>query len=60
VPALRLAEELGPDAVIIVNLSGRGDKDVDEVSQILGMTTPAAAVAAADGHGTVDTVEDGR
>jgi len=60
VPTLRLAKELGPDAIIIVNLSGRGDKDVDEVSQILGMTTPAAAVAAADGHGTVDTAEDER
>ena len=26
--ALRLGRELGPDAVILVNLSGRGDKDV--------------------------------
>jgi tryptophan synthase beta chain len=26
--ALRLGQELGPDAIILVNLSGRGDKDV--------------------------------
>ena len=26
--ALRLGEELGPDGIILVNLSGRGDKDV--------------------------------
>lgn len=35
VPALRLARELGPDGVIVLNLSGRGDKDVDEVSRVL-------------------------
>lgn len=26
--ALRLGRELGPDALILVNLSGRGDKDM--------------------------------
>lgn len=31
--AARRAPELGADAVIIVNLSGRGDKDMDNVSQ---------------------------
>ena len=34
-PALRVARELGPDAVVVLNLSGRGDKDVDEVARIL-------------------------
>ena len=29
--ALKLAKELGRDASIVVNLSGRGDKDVDFV-----------------------------
>ena len=29
----RLAEELGPDAVVIVTLSGRGDKDIDIVRE---------------------------
>ena len=33
--ALRLAPELGPDAVMIVNLSGRGDKDVLSVRKAL-------------------------
>ncbi|OFI45760.1 tryptophan synthase subunit beta [Floricoccus penangensis] len=33
--AIKLAKELGPDATMIVNLSGRGDKDVDQVRKIL-------------------------
>jgi tryptophan synthase beta chain len=33
--ALRLAKELGPSATILVNLSGRGDKDVQTVEQKL-------------------------
>ncbi len=31
--ALRLGRALGPDAVILVNLSGRGDKDVDTAAK---------------------------
>jgi tryptophan synthase beta chain len=34
--ALRLARELGRDAVILVNLSGRGDKDVQTAAAYLG------------------------
>ena len=34
---VKLAQELGPDAQILINLSGRGDKDVDSVSRHLGM-----------------------
>ena len=34
---LRLAREIGPDGIVVLNLSGRGDKDVDEVSRLLGM-----------------------
>lgn len=33
--AIRLAKELGPGKQIIVNLSGRGDKDVAEVERLL-------------------------
>ena len=33
----KLAQALGPDAQILINLSGRGDKDVDSVSRHLGM-----------------------
>jgi tryptophan synthase beta chain len=35
--ALRLAEELGPDATILVNLSGRGDKDVQTAGAYFGL-----------------------
>ena len=33
--AMRLAKELGPQATILVNLSGRGDKDVQTVEKTL-------------------------
>lgn len=33
--ALRRAAELGPDQILIVNMSGRGDKDVQEASRHL-------------------------
>ena len=33
--AIKLAKTLPEDAIILVNLSGRGDKDVDEVRMIL-------------------------
>lgn len=33
--AIQLAKELGQDDVIIVNLSGRGDKDVEQVFEML-------------------------
>ena len=35
--AMRLGRELGPDAVILVNLSGRGDKDVATAAKWFGM-----------------------
>jgi tryptophan synthase beta chain len=35
--AQRLARELGPSATILVNLSGRGDKDVHTVEKQLGL-----------------------
>ena len=36
-----LAQGLGPDGQILINLSGRGDKDVDSVSRHLGMEAGA-------------------
>jgi len=39
---LRMAPDLGPDAVVIVNLSGRGDKDVQEVAAIMGTSRGVA------------------
>ena len=35
--AIEVGRELGPDAVLLVNLSGRGDKDVDTAARWLGM-----------------------
>ena len=35
--ALAVGRELGPDGLIVVNLSGRGDKDVDTASKWLGV-----------------------
>ena len=31
--ALKLGRELGPDAIILVNLSGRGDKDMETAGE---------------------------
>ncbi|MFW7415023.1 tryptophan synthase subunit beta [Demequina sp. SO4-18] len=31
--AMRLGQELGPDATLLVNLSGRGDKDVEQAAR---------------------------
>ncbi|SOD74288.1 tryptophan synthase beta chain [Jatrophihabitans sp. GAS493] len=35
--AIKVGRELGPDAVILVNLSGRGDKDVETASAYFGL-----------------------
>jgi tryptophan synthase beta chain len=32
-----IAKRLGPDQIVVVNLSGRGDKDVQEASRLMGM-----------------------
>ncbi len=36
--AVQLGRELGPDAVLVVSLSGRGDKDVDTAARWFGIT----------------------
>jgi tryptophan synthase beta chain len=33
--AIKVAREMSPDEIIIINLSGRGDKDIDTVSNLL-------------------------
>ena len=35
--ALEIGRELGPGGVILVNLSGRGDKDVDTAARWFGL-----------------------
>jgi tryptophan synthase beta chain len=44
--ALRIGKELGSDAVILVNLSGRGDKDVDTAARWFGLISAAELVEA--------------
>ncbi|MFF0498003.1 tryptophan synthase subunit beta [Nocardia aobensis] len=41
--ALQLGRELGPGAIILVNLSGRGDKDMDTAARWFGLFDDAAA-----------------
>jgi tryptophan synthase beta chain len=36
--AKKLAPELGQDKIIVVNLSGRGDKDIHTVANLEGIT----------------------
>jgi tryptophan synthase beta chain len=35
--AFQMAKELTPEQIIVVNLSGRGDKDLDTVSRVMGI-----------------------
>lgn len=35
--AMKLGKELGPDSVLLINLSGRGDKDVQTAAEYFGM-----------------------
>jgi tryptophan synthase beta chain len=39
--AMDVGQELGPDAVILVNLSGRGDKDVETAAKWFRLAEPA-------------------
>ena len=41
--AMEIAPGLGTDAVLVVNLSGRGDKDVNEAMRVLEATTEKAS-----------------
>ncbi|TWF82436.1 tryptophan synthase beta chain [Pseudonocardia hierapolitana] len=47
--ALKLGQELGPEAVILVNLSGRGDKDVDTAAKWFGMISEEESAEEASG-----------
>jgi tryptophan synthase beta chain len=40
--AREVARELGPKGLVLVNVSGRGDKDVEQVRRMLDATRPAA------------------
>ncbi len=40
--AIEVGRELGPEALVLVNLSGRGDKDVDTAARWFGLDKAAA------------------
>ena len=44
--ALRAGRELGPDGIVLVNLSGRGDKDVDTAARWFGLVSDTELVEA--------------
>ena len=50
--ALEVGKELGKDALLLVNLSGRGDKDMDTAARYFGLyDTDATVEADADNNG---------
>jgi tryptophan synthase beta chain len=51
---LRLGRELGPDGIVLVNLSGRGDKDVDTAAKWFGMIGRDESAEQADGTAIAD------
>jgi tryptophan synthase beta chain len=50
--ALRVAKELGPDATVLVCLSGRGDKDVDTAATWFGLLDSEPNGTGSSGNGT--------
>ncbi|MGH3157130.1 MAG: tryptophan synthase subunit beta [Streptosporangiaceae bacterium] len=48
---LEVGRELGPDALVLVNLSGRGDKDMDTAARWFGLMQEAPAANGAAGTG---------
>jgi tryptophan synthase beta chain len=55
--ALQLGRELGPDAVILVNLSGRGDKDVETASRYFGVLPTESPGERDDSAGTANGLQ---
>ena len=45
--ALTVGRELGPGGLLLVNLSGRGDKDMDTAARWFGLVDEDAAAGAA-------------
>ena len=41
--AIKVGKELGPDAILLINLSGRGDKDVHTAAQYFGIALDGQA-----------------
>ncbi|RME38405.1 MAG: pyridoxal-phosphate dependent enzyme, partial [Planctomycetota bacterium] len=43
--AVEAAPAMSAEQIVVINLSGRGDKDVEEAGRLLGRLPPAAASA---------------
>ena len=57
--ALELAKELGPDSTILVNLSGRGDKDVHTAAEYFGLIDePVVLEQGSRGMSAIDELFD--
>ena len=52
--ACRIGKELGPEGVVLVNLSGRGDKDLDTAATWFGVVSDAEIVQSAAAAVTED------
>jgi tryptophan synthase beta chain len=55
--ACRLGRELGPEGIVLVNLSGRGDKDVDTAARWFGVVSGADLVQAAEAKAAAPLAE---
>jgi threonine synthase len=38
--AVQLAQEIGPDGIVLINVSGRGDKDMETAMKWFGLDSP--------------------
>ncbi|MQA25253.1 MAG: tryptophan synthase subunit beta [Micromonosporaceae bacterium] len=57
--ALRIAKDLAPEAVIMVNLSGRGDKDVDTAGAWFGLLSEDGSPGGGSSDGGSSDGEEG-
>lgn len=48
--ALELGRELGPEGIVLVSLSGRGDKDMETAARYFGLLDAAAGKSASGDH----------
>jgi tryptophan synthase beta chain len=53
--AMKVGRELGPDAVLLVNLSGRGDKDVHTAAAWFGLIDDEGGTVLPDDEGAKGT-----
>jgi tryptophan synthase beta chain len=57
--ALEVGRELGPDALLLVNLSGRGDKDMDTAARWFGLMDAGGRLSGEESTAGPDNTADG-